>query len=66
MFGSQNEYRIAIMDFEIMTTRDDFRFVGKGLAEIVSFELSDEDILTVIDRSKRNAALEEINFSLSG
>ncbi len=66
MFGSQNEYRIAILDFEIMTTRDDFRFVGKGLAEIISFELSDENALIVIDRSKRNAALEEINFSLSG
>ncbi len=66
MFGSQNEYRIAILDLEVMTTREDFRYVGKGLAEIISFELSDEDALIIIDRSKRNAALEEINFSLSG
>ena len=66
IFGSQNEYRIAILDFDVMTTREDFRFVGKGLAAILSFELSDESVFIVIDRGKRNDALEEINFSLSG
>ncbi|MCK5249026.1 MAG: hypothetical protein KAJ98_03625, partial [Spirochaetaceae bacterium] len=32
----------------------------------LSFELSDESVFIVIDRGKRNDALEEINFSLSG
>ena len=34
IFGGQNEFRIAILDFEVMTTREDFRYVGKGLAAV--------------------------------
>ena len=66
VFGNQNEYRIAILDFEVMTTRDDYRFIGKGLAEVLSFELGNEKSLVIIERSERNSILQEINFSLTG
>ena len=58
--------RVAIMDFQIESANDSYQHLGKGFAEFVSVELSGTPGLTLVDREKRNAALEEMKFGLSG
>lgn len=58
--------RVAVMDFQIESANDSYQYLGKGFAEFVSVELSGIPGLTLVDREKRNAALEEIKFGLSG
>lgn len=58
--------RVAIMDFQIESANDSYQSLGKGFAEFVSVELSGTPGLTLVDREKRNAALEEMKFGLSG
>ena len=58
--------RVAIMDFQIESSNSAYQHLGKGFAEFVSVELSGTPGLTLVDREKRNAALEEMKFGLSG
>ena len=58
--------RIAIMDFKVESSNKSFQYLGKGFAEFVSVELSGTPGLTLVDREKRNAVLEEAKFGLSG
>ena len=66
LFGTSGEYRIAILDLDVLTSRDDYQYVGKGIAEMLAFELRNEKYIQIIEREKRNIALEELNFSLTG
>lgn len=40
--------------------------LGKGFAEIISFELGKTRAVRIVDREKRNEALQEMEFALSG
>jgi TolB-like protein len=57
--------RVAVADFEVTSDDPSLRYVGKGLAEMVSGELGQLKGVTVIDREKRAQALEELEFALS-
>jgi len=57
---------LAISDFEIQTDNTKHTYLGKGFAEIVGFELGKTKTIRLVDREKRNAVLEEMEFSLSG
>ncbi len=58
--------RVAVMDFDVETSNSSYEQLGKGFAEFISVELSGTPGLTLVDREKRNSALEEMKFSLSG
>ena len=58
--------RIAIMDFKVESSNKSFQYLGKGFAEFVSVELSGTPGLTLVDREKRNAVLDETKFGMSG
>ena len=64
--GAQTSPTLAISDFQINTENPKNKFLGKGFAEIVGFELGKAKTIRLVDREKRNAALEEMEFSLSG
>jgi TolB-like protein len=57
---------IAILDFEIQSENEKYKFLGKGFAEFISVELSQANGIKLVEREKRNEILNEINFGLSG
>ena len=58
--------RIAVADFTVTSDNPKLKYVGKGLAEMVAAELQASKGVLLIDRDKREAALGELEFSLSG
>jgi TolB-like protein len=58
--------RVAVGDFTVTSDNPRLKYVGKGLAEMVAAQLAASKGLTLIDRDKREAALGELEFSLSG
>ena len=58
--------RIAILDFEVQSSNEDYIYLGKGFAEFVAVDLSEYKGIQLIERDKRNAILEEQTFGLSG
>lgn len=58
--------RIAVIDFEVVTERPEYRSLGKGFAELASVRLADFPGLVLVDRARRNELLGEQAFSLSG
>jgi TolB-like protein len=58
--------RVAVGDFTVTSDDPKLKYVGKGLAEMVAAELAASKGVTLIDRDKREAALGELEFSLSG
>ncbi|TFG62072.1 MAG: hypothetical protein E4H28_08120 [Gemmatimonadales bacterium] len=63
--GAQN-LRIAVMDFTVESDNPQFKYLGKGFAELASVEVARLPGFTLVDRERRNALLEEQAFSLSG
>jgi TolB-like protein len=63
--GFAEEFRVAIMDFTVESDNPQFKYLGKGFAELTSVELARIPGVVLVDRAKRNAALEEQAFSLS-
>jgi len=59
------EFRVAIMDFTVESDNPQFKYLGKGFAELTSVEMARIPGVVLVDRAKRNAALEEQAFSLS-
>jgi TolB-like protein len=58
--------RIAVMDFTVESDDPQFKYLGKGFAELASVEVARLPGFTLVDRERRNALLEEQAFSLSG
>jgi len=58
--------RIAVMDFTVESDNPQFKYLGKGFAELASVEVARIPGFTLVDRDRRNALLEEQAFSLSG
>jgi TolB-like protein len=58
--------RIAVLDFQVESSNEKFQHLGKGFAEFVSVELSRAEEITLVDRKRRNAVMEEISFGMSG
>ncbi|MGQ9842023.1 MAG: hypothetical protein ACUVRK_00525 [Spirochaetota bacterium] len=50
---------IAISDFEMQSANPNYKFIGKGIAELISFELSKSKDVTVISREKRTVCLKK-------
>jgi TolB-like protein len=58
--------RIAVMDFELQSDDPRFKYLGKGFAELTAVEVGHIPGVVLVDRDRRNALLEEQEFSLSG
>ncbi|MGB4267648.1 MAG: CsgG/HfaB family protein [Spirochaetota bacterium] len=55
---------IAISDLEVQSANPNYKFIGKGVAELISFELSKSKNVTVISREKRAEMLKEVEFAM--
>jgi TolB-like protein len=64
--GSFAQNRIAVLDFQVESPRQDFQHLGKGFAEFISVELSGVERIVLVDRKQRNAVLDELRFGISG
>ncbi len=60
------ETRIAVLDFKVQSDNPAYKYLGKGFAEFIAVELSTVKSITIIERERRNALLEEQKFSVSG
>ncbi len=63
---AQNQPTLAISDFEVQTDNPKNKYLGKGFSEIIGFELGKFRNIRIVDREKRNIALQELEFILSG
>lgn len=63
---AQSQPTVAISDFTVNSDNPKFAYLGKGFSEIVAFELGKSGVLRLVDRERRNQALEEMEFALSG
>ncbi|MBN1500652.1 MAG: hypothetical protein JW982_10870 [Spirochaetes bacterium] len=57
---------IAVSDMSVQSDNPNHKYIGKGMAELVSFELAKSKSITVISRDKRSEMLEEVSFNMSG
>ncbi len=57
--------RLAVSDLAVHSDNAQYKYVGKGLAEMIAVELRKSPDITLIEREKRTALLEEMEFSLS-
>ncbi len=57
--------RLAIVDFAVQSDNAAYKYLGKGFAEFTAIELAKSKSVIIIEREKRNKALEELAFSLS-
>lgn len=57
---------VAFSDFAVNSANPSYAFLGKGFAEIVSFELGKSSAVRLVDREKRNELLSEMEFALTG
>jgi TolB-like protein len=57
--------RMAMIDFSIESENPQYKYLGKGFVELISVELSKVKGVSLIEREKRNALLDEMEFSLS-
>jgi TolB-like protein len=57
--------RVAVIDFTVQSDNPAYKYLGKGFAEFSAIELAKSRDVLLIEREKRNKALEELAFSLS-
>lgn len=57
---------LAMSDLAVNSANSKYTFLGKGFAEIVAFEVQKVKGIKLVDRSKRNELLDEMEFALSG
>ncbi len=55
--------RVALLDFGVSSDNPAFKYLGKGLSEMLAGELSRSGLISVIDREKRALVLGELEFS---
>jgi len=63
LFGAANT--LSISDLQVNSANPKYEFIGKGITELISFELSKSKGITLVEREKRTQMLEEMEFSLS-
>lgn len=51
---------IAISDFEVQSANPNYKYIGKGIAELISFELAKSRDATAISLQKRAEMLKEV------
>jgi TolB-like protein len=56
---------VAITDLQVSSANPKFQFMGKGLAELISFELAKSKALVLIERDKRTEMMQELELSVS-
>jgi TolB-like protein len=57
--------RIAVIDFQVQSHNPVYEFFGKGFAEFTAIELACSKDVVIIERERRNKAIEELVFSVS-
>ncbi|RPJ03566.1 MAG: hypothetical protein EHM28_15085, partial [Spirochaetaceae bacterium] len=57
--------RIVVIDFELQSDDPGFKNAGKGLAEILSTELSRSSKLAVLERAARNRVFKDFSAGVS-
>lgn len=63
--SAEEDARIAVLDFEVQSDNPAYKYLGKGFAEFMAVELGSVKGITIIEREKRNALLEEQEFALT-
>jgi TolB-like protein len=58
-------FRIALSDFAVHSDNPRYKYMGKGLSEMIAVELTKATGVNLIEREKRAEVLEEIEFALS-
>ena len=64
--GVLNPPRISVLDFSVESNNPQLEYLGKGFAEFLGVELNRSNQLRVIERSRRNDLIEELNLGLTG
>jgi TolB-like protein len=58
-------FRIALSDFAVHSDDPRYKYMGKGISEMIAVELAKATGVNLIEREKRAEVLEEIEFALS-
>jgi TolB-like protein len=58
-------FRIALSDFAVHSDNPRYKYMGKGISEMIAVELAKSTGVNLIEREKRAKVLEEIEFALS-
>jgi TolB-like protein len=58
-------FRIALSDFAVHSDNPRYKYMGKGISEMIAVELAKATGVNLIEREKRAEVLEEIEFALS-
>lgn len=56
---------LAVADLQVSSTNPKYEFMGKGLAELISFELAKSRDLVLVEREKRTEMMQEMEVSVS-
>lgn len=56
---------LSVSDLAVHSDNPRYKYVGKGIAEMIAVELRKSPDIVLIEREKRTALLEEMQFSLS-
>lgn len=55
---------IAISDLSVESANPSYKYIGKGIAELISSELSKSKDITIISREKRSEIMKEVEFAM--
>jgi TolB-like protein len=58
-------FRIALSDFAVHSDNPRYKYIGKGISEMIAVELVRSTSVNLIEREKRAEVLEKIEFALS-
>jgi len=58
-------FRIALSDFAVHSDNPRYKYMGKGISEMIAVELAKSTGVNLIERERRAEVLEEIEFALS-
>ena len=56
---------LAIADFAIHSDNPNYKYIGKGISEMIAVELRKSPGIELIERERRKQVLEEMEFALS-
>lgn len=59
------DIRLSVSDLAINSDNPQYKYVGKGIAEMIAVELRKSPDITLIEREKHTVLVEEMEFSLS-
>ncbi len=64
--NAQSNLRIAVLDFQNLTGREEMKFLEKAISEILITDLTLCDKITIVERSRMQDVLDEMQLALSG